>query len=123
MAIGNEVLDEIKCCLNNNGHFTVEPVELPCKGFACKKCYQDAINYSESKVNCFHCNKKHEKNSLVKTEVNDKSPENLIKTSLNDLLEFVEKKLENTNNELKGIFNHFNNFPTKYCRFNRKFFA
>ncbi len=38
MSLNTDILRELKCCLNSDGHIVCKPVLLKCSGNACKNC-------------------------------------------------------------------------------------
>ena len=52
MPIPEDLLDQIKCCLNEDGHIVHDPVLLKCGYNACKKCCSDPV---VSTFKCLRC--------------------------------------------------------------------
>jgi hypothetical protein len=100
MSIKKELLKKIKCCLNDDGHFVIEPVVLKCGANACKKC---VIESNITTINCFGCNKTHEKNDSFKTADN-KTDDSFIHSFRRDLFEDLKNKLKSTAELLKSLF-------------------
>jgi hypothetical protein len=98
MPIEQSILNEFKCHLHNDDHIAIEPVVLPCKLLACKKCIVDSKHLH---INCFGCNMKHEKSNLLSLSI-DKLAEFKIHSNLNDLNEYVDERLEKLAEELKS---------------------
>ena len=67
MPLPGALLNQIKCCLSNDGHILIEPVVLKCTGSACKECISDS---EEEVIYCYACNGKHQKNDLLNATVN-----------------------------------------------------
>ena len=99
MPIHEELLKKIKCCFHKDGHIAVDPVlVLPCQSSACKKCIVDS---KEQNLNCINCNQEHTKTSVLNAPINQFA-EAIIKCSLNDLVEYIVDKLENSLKILEG---------------------
>ena len=94
-------LNEFKCRLHNDGHIAIQPVLLPCikKHLACKQCIVDS---KEIYINCFGCNKKHEKSNLLLNSSIDKQAEFNIRSNLNHLFEHVNEGIEIISEQLKS---------------------
>ena len=88
----------MKCCLNTDGHFAIEPILATCGGNACKNCI---INFKEETIPCYCCNQKHEKKDLTNSPINNLAEVNM-KYFLNDLFHDVVCKLESK--EFNGWF-------------------
>ena len=99
MSIQSVLINQLKCCFENDGHIAIEPVILKCGGNGCKQCIE---NSKEALIPCFGCNKTHDKNKLVKAALN-KFAEEFIKLSLNDLLNYVNMNTESMVEKLKGF--------------------
>ncbi len=56
-----DIFNQMKCCLCDDGHIVVEPVFLKCCFNACKKCI---TNSTVALIPCFGCNNTHEKKEL-----------------------------------------------------------
>ena len=99
MPISEEVLNHIKCCLYNDGHIAVEPILLSCGAIGCKQC----VSRSRSEeIECFSCKQKHETDDLKKSLV-IRPIENIVKSYVSDLLEYVKINLDKTASLLEGI--------------------
>ncbi len=96
MVISDALLNQIKCCLSTDGHIVIEPVVLKCGGNACRECANSSPN------DCFSCNHKHEKTELLNAPAN-KFASIFIKSSLHDLFEYIEVKLDSTKSLLTGM--------------------
>ena len=92
MPIPEDVLNQIKCCLNEDGHIVHEPVVLNCGFNACKKCCSDPV---VSSIKCFSCHNSHDEDELLNAP-NNKEPYLIIQTYLNDLYQDLNLKLEST---------------------------
>jgi hypothetical protein len=90
MPIPEDLLNQIKCCLNEDGHIVHGPVLLKCGYNACKKCCSDPV---VSTVMCFSCHNSHDKNELL-TLPNSKEPNLIIQRYLNDLYQDLNLKVE-----------------------------
>jgi hypothetical protein len=99
MVISNDLLNQIKCCLSTDGHIVIEPVVLNCGGNACKECVKSSLN--NIPIDCFSCSRKHDRNELLKAPAN-KFASIFIKSSLHDLFEYIEVKLDSTYSLLKS---------------------
>ncbi len=95
MPIPEDVLNQIKCCLNEDGHIVHEPVVLKCGYNACKKCCSDPV---VSNVKCLRCHAIHDKNELLNAP-NNKLADSIIQTYLNDLYQDLNLKVES----IKGL--------------------
>jgi hypothetical protein len=103
MPIPEDVLKQIKCCLNEDGHIVHEPVLLKCGYNACKKCCSDLV---VSTVKCFSCHNSHDKNELLNAPYN-KAIDLIIKKNLNDLFQDLNLKQESIKG-LKLLLFHLN---------------
>ena len=102
MPINESLLKRIKCCLNKDEHIVIDPVlVIDCQNTACKQCIVDS---QDENIYCYGCKNKHEKRSLLKSPAN-KCVEEFIKSSLNDLFEYVDGKLKDSFENLKSINN------------------
>jgi hypothetical protein len=101
MPIPEDILNQIKCCLNDDGHFVQEPILLKCGANACKKCVLYSTN---SILKCYSCNLNHEKNDFINSPIN-KMVESVINLFSTDLFQYLEEKIEYTT----GLF--FNGLP------------
>ena len=105
MVISDALLNQIKCCLSTDGHIVIEPVVLKCGGNACRECANSSPNtfsFSNSfSIDCFSCSHKHEKTELLNAPAN-KFASIFIKSSLHDLFEYIEVKLDSTYSLLKS---------------------
>ena len=71
----------MKCCLDKDGHISIESVVLNCGGSACKECIYNSGNNEMFDCNC--CNKKHKKKDLLNAPVS-KLADTMIHSYLND---------------------------------------
>ncbi len=99
MVVPNDLLNQIKCCLSKDGHIVIEPVVLKCGGNACRECVKSSLN--NIPIHCFSCSHKHEKTELLNAPAN-KFASIFIKSSLHDLFEYIEVKLDSTKSLLKS---------------------
>jgi hypothetical protein len=99
MPIPEAILNQIKCCFNNDGHFAIQPTSISCGAIACKKCFDDS---KEEVIKCFSCNKNHERAELNKAPIS-KLAEIMVQTYLNDLFEYVETIKKKCIASVKGI--------------------
>jgi hypothetical protein len=105
MPLNHIILDQLKCCLSNDGHIIIQPVLLKCGGNACQECFQ---NSDKLEIKCYCCNKNHLKKDLLDSPFN-KIADLLVQTSLKDLFEYLEINMKSTIDSLKGFF-YFNYF-------------
>ena len=97
MSLPDYVLNEIKCCLNEEQHILLEAVLLKCGGNACKGCINDPRKAS---VVCFKCISSH-----LKTDFTDcKVAESLIRYVLKDLSKKLDDEIKAMKDHLKGFF-------------------
>jgi hypothetical protein len=101
MPLPETLLNQMKCCLENDGHIAIEPIVLKCGKNACKKCIVDS---KEEIVKCYGCNGQHGKKEVVDQKISSLG-ETLLHTFLNDLLDYVDQKLEKSAEALKCIKN------------------
>jgi hypothetical protein len=98
MSLNTDILKELKCCLNSDGHIVCKPVLLKCGGNACKNCVN---SFDEIKNNCCYCNSKHSRIDL------NNSPDNKIaqllkEKYLEELFDILESKIVKITNDIKG---------------------
>ncbi len=98
MPIEEKVLNVMKCCLFNDGHIAIEPILVSCGAIGCKKCLLES-NIEE--IDCYSCKGKHKTQDLKNTPV-IKSVEDLVKSHISDLFEYVKKHLCKTTSLLEG---------------------
>ena len=99
MPIPEDVFNQVKCCLFNDDHVAVEPITVSCGAIGCKQC----VSTSESEeIECFSCKQKHETDDLKKSLV-IRPIENIVKSYVSDLLEYVKINLDKTASLLEGI--------------------
>ena len=98
MPIPESILNQMKCCLFNDGHIAIEPIAINCGGIACKQCINDL---KEKLVLCYSCKGKHEKHDMLKMRIN-KLAENTMHYFLNDLFEYVEAIYQRPSSSIKG---------------------
>jgi hypothetical protein len=98
MPIPEEVLNEIKCCLLNDGHIAIEPILVSCGAIGCKQCI---LRSDIEEIDCYSCRGKHRTQELKNTPV-IKKVENLVKSYFSDLFEYVKENLDKTASSLEG---------------------
>jgi hypothetical protein len=98
MSIPETLLAQMKCCLAQDYHVTIEPILLKCGANACKDCINSSNN---DDMICFSCNDKHEKKSLKNAPIN-KMAESVVRFFLKDLFEDLDSKILNFKKEING---------------------
>jgi hypothetical protein len=98
MPIEEEVLNGMKCCLFNDGHIAIEPIQVSCGAIGCKQCL---LNSNIEEMDCYSCKGKHKTQDINNTPV-IKSVENLVKSHVSDLFEYVKQNLDKTTSSLEG---------------------
>ena len=98
MPLPGALLNQIKCCLSNDGHILIEPVVLKCTGSACKECISDS---EEEVIYCYACNGKHQKNDLLNATGNIIAKA-LVENFMGDLYEYTEKRIESITENFKS---------------------
>jgi hypothetical protein len=98
MPIAEEVLNVIKCCFLNDGHIAIEPIPVSCVAIGCKQCL---LNSNIEEIDCYSCNGKHKRQDLKNTPA-IKQLENLVKSYVSDLFEYVKGILDKTTSSLEG---------------------
>jgi hypothetical protein len=98
MPIPEAVLNQMKCCLLNDGHIAIEPIQLNCGANACRDCINCA---KEEFFTCFSCKGQHEKKDSFNTPVN-KLAETLLYSYLTDLFHYTETSLKIASDSIKG---------------------
>ena len=98
MPLLKQFIDELECCLRNDGHIVIDPVLLKCGGNACKSCIN---NIQQIAADCKSCKKTHEKKDLLECTSN-RLASTLVEYYLSDLFEYVDKKVEYLTQSLKG---------------------
>jgi hypothetical protein len=98
MPIPEEVLNGMKCCFLNDGHIAIEPITVSCGATGCKQCL---LNSNIEEIYCYSCKGKHKTQDLKNTPV-IKSFENLVKSYVSDLFEYVKVNLDKTASSLEG---------------------
>jgi hypothetical protein len=117
MPIPESVLDGIKCCFYNDGHIAIEPILASCGAIGCKQCL---LRSNIEEIDCYSCKEKHRTQDLKNTPV-IKSIENIIKSFVSDLFEYVKINLDKTTSSLEGkrniLFNSFkfNRLTNRRC--------
>ena len=100
MSIPEAVLNQIKCCLSNDGHIIIDPVILRCKGNACKECVVDS---KEEVISCYSCNRVHDKKDLLNSAEITRT-ETLVQSLIGELFEYTEKRIKKINENLNSKF-------------------
>jgi hypothetical protein len=95
MPIPEDLLNQIKCCLNKDSHIVHEPVLLKCGFNACKMCCSDP---DTSTVKCFSCHTFHHKTEISNAP-NNEAINSIIQTYLKDLYQDLNLKQES----IKGL--------------------
>jgi hypothetical protein len=90
MPIPEDLLNQIKCCLNEDGHIVHEPVLLKCGNNACKKCCSDPV---VSTVKCLRCHAIHDKNELF-SALNNKTIDSIIRLFLRDVIKWAPRLIK-----------------------------
>ena len=98
MPLSKQVLNELECCLHDDGHIVIDPVLLKCGGNACNSCIN---NIQSTVVDCKSCKETHEKKYLLECTSN-RLASTLVKDYLSDLFQYVDKKVEYLTQSLKG---------------------
>ena len=98
MAISKEILSALKCCFSNDGHIAIEPILTSCGATGCKECIT-SLNTEE--IECYSCKGKHLVKDLKNMPV-IKSMECVVKSFVNELIEFSKVNLEKTTDLRKG---------------------
>jgi hypothetical protein len=99
MPIPETLLNQMRCCLYDDGHIVDEPLLFSCGFNACKKCINDS---TVTTIKCFGCNGEHEKSVLL-TAPNNKFVESFIQSFLPDLFQDLRTKLQSIDDLLKGL--------------------
>ena len=98
MSLSEILLNQMKCCLDKDGHIAIEPTILKCGKHACRKCITDS---KKEFIKCYGCNGQHEKNKVLDQRTTILA-ETLLHTFLDDLLDYVDQKLEMASKEIKS---------------------
>jgi hypothetical protein len=98
MPIAEKVLNGMKCCLFNDGHIAIEPILVSCGAIGCKQCL---LRSNIEEIDCFSCKGKHRTQDLKNIPV-IKQVEDLIKSHVSDLFDYVKENLEKTTSSLEG---------------------
>lgn len=99
MPLENDLINELKCCLSNDGHICIDPVVLKCSGSACNQCISESKSET---IECFCCQDKHEKKECLEAPRN-KIADKLINSHLNDFLEYTAEKMRQAKESLTSI--------------------
>ena len=100
MSIQKNIIDEIKCCLDQDGHYVQEPILLTCGGNACKRCRN--VSQSVKYVKCYSCKQQHNKSDYKDATIN-KMMETFINFHLSDLDQELNANLLSLKDSLKGL--------------------
>ena len=68
MPLEEKLLEKLKCCLHDDGHIAIEPLQLQCGGNACIKCIPDIKEESKKHSKC---KKTCAKNDLINSILNE----------------------------------------------------
>jgi hypothetical protein len=98
MPIPEEVLNGMKCCFLNDGHFAIEPIPVSCGATGCKQCL---LRSNIEEIYCYCYKGKHKMQDLKNASV-IKQVENLVKSHISDLFEYVKGILDKTASSLEG---------------------
>jgi hypothetical protein len=84
------ILNQLKCCLFDDGHIVNEPIILRCGANACKKCIIDSF---DTKLKCFSCKNNHKKIDFLNKPIN-KLVNSVIEMYSNDIIQYLSKLLQ-----------------------------
>ena len=101
MPISETLLNQLKCCLSDDGHIIIDPVLLKCKGNSCKKCISDS---KKEDIYCYKCINNHSKQDLLNASENAFA-ETYILENLSDLFKYVGNKWKFFSEKLQSISN------------------
>ena len=90
MPLEEKLLEKLKCCLHDDGHIVIEPLQIKCGGNACLTCINEI---KEESKECFKCKKAHAKDDLINSIPNEIA-ETLVEISINDLFKYLQEKLQ-----------------------------
>jgi hypothetical protein len=99
MSIQESMLNQMICCLFNDGHVAIEPVQLPCGGTACKQCI---VTSNEEVLKCLSCKGHHKKTDLMNIPVN-RVAQSIVYSFLDGIFDYVKNTLESTRAAIKGF--------------------
>jgi hypothetical protein len=99
MPLPEILLNQMRCCLSEDGHIIHEPIVLTCGANACKSCVS---NSTVAILKCFGCNSTHEKKEFLNAPI-IKLIESFILSVLPDLFQDLNAKLKFTSQLLKGF--------------------
>ena len=102
MPIPDNILKQLKCCLNNDGHIVIEPLLIPCGGNACKSCVKDLKETNA----CYSCNGRHSINDLANATTN-KIVVALLEDYTIELFDHILPKVTTVTNDLKSKIEFF----------------
>lgn len=101
MALNEEIINMLKCCLYDDEHIVKEPVLLKCGGNACKLCIQGVV---KNEVSCYFCGQIHSYDDLKNLHLNPQVSTLIEKTFLNDLISILNNKFEETMKKFDGNY-------------------
>ena len=90
MPLKEKLLAKLKCCLHDDGHIVIEPLQLKCGGSACLTCITDIQTVS---AKCYECNKAHETYDLKNSPPNIIA-QTIVEVSVEDLFKYLQKKFQ-----------------------------
>lgn len=99
MPLPEALLNEMKCCIFNDGHIAIEPIQLKCGALACKECIKSK---TECEMNCYNCSGTHNKSNYINSTKN-KLSETVIQFNLDELFQYVDETLKSVHSNLKSI--------------------
>jgi hypothetical protein len=92
MLFPEEVLNGMKCCFYSDGHIAIEPILVSCGAIGCKQCL---LRSNIEEIDCYSCKGKHKTQDLKNIPV-IKTVENLVKSHVSHLFEYVKENLDKT---------------------------
>ena len=87
MPLEEKLLENLKCCLHDDGHVVIEPLQLKCGGVACQTCVTDK---KATTTKCFECKKEHSENDFINTSPN-KIAQILIEVNVKDIFKYLKE--------------------------------
>ena len=105
MTLPEDVLNQMRCCLSDDGHIVHESIVLKCGLNACKKCVERVYT-----LECFGCKSTHEQNDFINAPIS-KLIESFIQSFLPDLFQDLNEKLKSSCDFVKGL-----NFDSKIIK-------
>jgi hypothetical protein len=114
MPIPKIILNQLKCCLFDDGHIVYEPIILRCGANACKKCIIDSY---DTTLKCFGCKNNHEKIDFLNKPIN-KLVNSVIEVYSNDIIQYLSKLVRikkdgGVNKYRERLRSNFKNISTK----------